>query len=244
MARLPARAGLVRGGLARVCLVLCAALALALCKPAAAQSIERIDMPEGSIRLIVPAGQCAIERDTEDGRRMYALAQRMQTTKILLLYAGCGDPRRIAGVRSGFDLKEYGVYSVPQQNGVPFKESKSATREELIDGYAKVFPPLDGAVIARLAQPRAQAEGAAPGKLAIGTLERDANALYLGVSADAGAAQGAGPAPRKWSVAALTLIKGYMISHTLSGEPAQGAPFAAMLARQENVAALLVEANR
>lgn len=233
--------------MAWVCLAL-GLMALVLCGPAAAQSIERITMPEGSIKLVVPAGQCAIERDTEDGRRTYALAQRLQTTKILLLYAGCDDPRRIAGVRSGFDLKAYGVYSVPQQNGVPFKESKSATREELIGGYAKVFPALDAALIERLAQPRAQAEGGAPGKLVIGSLARDANALYLGVSslvsvAAVGDPQQPGPAQRKWSVAALTLIGGYMISHTAYGEPAPGAPFAALLTRQKRVAALLAEAN-
>lgn len=223
------------------CLV--SGLALFLCGPAAAQSVERIQMPEGSIKLVVPAGQCGMERDTEDGRRMYALAQRLQTTKILLLYAGCGDARRIAGLRAGFDLKDYGVYSVPQQNGVPFKESKSATREELIDGYAKVFPAIDSALIGRLAQPHAQAEGGAPGKLTIGTLERDANALYLGISANVSDPQRPGPAQRKWSVAALTLINGYMISHTVTGEPAPGAPFAALLARQKRVAGLLVEAN-
>jgi hypothetical protein len=226
----------------RLACALAAAL-IALCQPAAAQSVERIEMPGGSINLVVPAGQCSIARDTEGGRRMIAQVQRTQTTRILLLYTGCDDARRIAGVWSAFEMKGYGVYSVPQREGVPFKESKSATREELIAGYAQVFPALDSALIERLAQPRARAEGAAS-KLVMGTLERDANALYLGVSASVSAAQAATPDERKWAVAALTLIGGYMISHTAYGDPAPGAPFAALLARQQRIAGLLVEANK
>jgi len=217
---------------------------ITLCRPAAAQSIERVELPGGGINLIVPEDQCSIARDTEGGRRMVAQVQRTQTTKILLLYTGCDDARRIAGVWSGFEMKAYGVYSAPQRDGVPFKESKSATREELIAGYAQVFPALDPAAIERLAQPRPPGEGAVAGKLVMGTLDRDANALYLGVSARVNEAQAAAPDERKWAVAALTLIGGYMISHTAYGKPAPGAPFAALLARQQRIAGLLVQANK
>jgi hypothetical protein len=200
----------------------------------------KIDVDGTTVALVVPSGYCKVARGSLAGQTFYATQERVQQgqNRVLLIYVDCEELNRINARKMPTAL-HFGMFMVPLSNGKLIKAPAEMTRARVIDDLAKALPALDMQKIQADAQATAKAVGAPVNNINIGTLGRDANAVYLGVGGDQ-----AGGGGRFRGVAFMTLLKDVVVTNNLY-EPAAagGTPFEKLLAAQKSNAATLVRAN-
>ena len=209
---------------------------------AQAQSIESVSVEGTPVKLVIPAGYCKLTRDAQPGQAFYGSQDRMQqgTNLVLLIYADCNELEKVKSAKSGAGLPHYGMYLAPLAGGHATKLPLTMSRAQAIDEVAKSVPAMDMAALQSQSNARANTEGLKLDKMTTGLLGKDANALYVGIAANASAgAQSA----RFHAVTLITFIKGVGISGNLYSPVEPGAPFDKLWAAQKLQAAALVKAN-
>ncbi|MDB5803594.1 MAG: hypothetical protein JWN73_916 [Betaproteobacteria bacterium] len=212
---------------------------LLCCGLAQAQTFEAVSIEGTPVKLVIPAGYCKLTRDAAPGQSFYATQDRMQqgTNLVLLIYADCNE---LAKVKTGGGLPHYGMYLAPLAGGHASKLPLTVSRAQAIDEVGKTVPALDEKALQNQSNARANAEGLKLDKMTTGLLGKDANALYIGIAANASAGA---KSQRFHAVTLITFIKGLGISGNLYSPVEPGAPFDKLWAAQKLQAAALVKAN-
>lgn len=215
------------------------AATLPLCAGAGAQTLESVSIEGTPVKLAVPAGYCKLTREAPPGQDLYAAQERMQkgTNLVLLIFGDCGE---LAKTRSGGAMPHYGMYLAPLDNGHASKLPLTLSRGQAIDEVAKTVPALDTAAIQKMSNARTNTEGVSLDKMTSGLLGKDANAVYIGIAANASSG---GQGARFHAVTLITFLKSMVVSAHLYAPVEPGAPFDKLWAVQKGQAAALVKAN-
>ena len=138
---------------------------------------------QGNLTFDLPGipGFCTLDREHAVDRLFFEQQERIQAQNNLVLSIIVPCPELDAMHQGATQLSSWAIWLLNAPSGVPARIPSGIARQQLFDQLAKTMPKVDLASLNSRLQERFDKEGVEANVNRFGVIERDQNALYLGM---------------------------------------------------------------
>ncbi|WP_119419782.1 hypothetical protein [Desertibaculum subflavum] len=218
--------------------VLCMAAAVTIGAGPASAAPHTVDGI--SMELPMPPGFCELTREHPYDRALHEQQDRMQSAhnQVIAIFAPCGE---IETMRQGMPASRHGMWLLSAPNGQVVRVPANQRRSAFLDEVAAALPKVESGKLAAEMGQRARREQLDLSLQKIGVIDRNDDAVYLGILASVAVA---GADPRHSAgVVAITTIRQRGLTFNLYGEYGGQGTYDELLAQTKQVMVALVAAN-
>ena len=205
---------------------------------ATAAQAETVKIDGIQAALELPKGYCRLSRRDPVEKAMYELQDRVQNgiNTVALIAFPC---ERIKALRKGVMSPQYAIWLMQSPKGVPTRLPDGLERKFVLDTWVNAIPKLDtNALLGEMAS-RGDKEGMKLKIDSTGVIDRDDNAVYLGL---AGQVKRRAGEENIASVTGMTLMSGRFFSLNLYDRFENRATFERLLANaKESLARAVIQ---